>query len=80
MRSCGQTSSVSEAISASPDHGRVMDLVRRVDGGELSVHGDGKHLRDQMGPEQVRDGLVVLEVGRADPDLGQEPVIVGVGG
>lgn len=48
--------------------------------GELPVHGHSKHLRHQVRPQQVRDGLVVLEVGRANPDLGQQPVVLAVGG
>lgn len=33
-----------------------------------------------MSPEQVCDVLVVLEVGRADPDLSDQPVILAVSG
>ena len=44
------------------------------------MHGDGKDLGHQMRLEQVRDGLVVLEVGRADPDLSQQPVILVISG
>lgn len=49
-------------------------------GGELPVHGHSKHLRHQVRPQQVRDGLVVLKVGRTNPDLGQQPVVLAVGG
>lgn len=48
-------------------------------GGELPVHGHSKHLRHQVRPQEVRDGLVVLKVGRANPDLGQQPVVLAVG-
>lgn len=48
--------------------------------GELPVHGDSKHLCDEVCPEQVCDGLVVLEVSWAHPDLSQQPVILTVSG
>lgn len=51
-----------------------------MDGRELPVHGDSKHLCEQMCPEQVCDGLVVLEVSWADPDLGQQPVVLTISG
>ena len=47
---------------------------------ELPVHGDSKHLCDQVSPEQVCDVLVVLEVSGADPDLSQQPVVLSVSG
>lgn len=47
---------------------------------ELSVHGNAEHLCHQVRPEQVREGLVVLEVSRANPDLRQQPVVLGVSG
>lgn len=49
-------------------------------GRELPVHGHSEHLRHQVRPQQVRDGLVVLEVGRANPDLSQQPVELAVCG
>lgn len=50
-----------------------------MDSRELPVHGNSEHLCDQMCPEQVGDGLVVVEVSRADPDLSQQPVVLTVG-
>lgn len=55
-------------------------LIHRVNSWELPVHGNRKHLCHQMCPEQVCDGLVILEIGRAHPDLGQHPVILTISG
>lgn len=65
----------SQSVNESEAH-----LIHRVNSRQLPVHGNSKHLRHQMCPEQVCDGLVVLEVSRADPDLCQQPVILTVSG
>lgn len=51
-----------------------------MNGGELSEHGDSKHLGHQVCSEEVCDGLVYLEVSRAHPHLRQQPVTLSIGG
>ena len=55
-------------------------LVDGVDGGQLTEHGHSKHLGHQVGPQEVSEGLVHLEVSRTHPDLGNQPVVRTVAG
>lgn len=49
-------------------------LEERVTGGQVSQGGDGKDLPEQVGPQQVGEELVAVEVGVAHPRLRQQPV------
>lgn len=49
-------------------------LVEGVAHGQLPQHGQAEGLADEVGPQQVGDGLVVVELSIAHPCLGQQPV------
>ena len=55
-------------------------LVDGVDGGKVSEHGHSEHLGHQVGPQEMGDGLMHVEVGRAHPDLCDQPVVLTVAG
>jgi len=55
-------------------------LVCGVDSRQLAEHGHPEHLADQVGPQEMCDRLMDVEVRRANPDLGHQPVVVIVAG
>ena len=54
---------------------RLEQLVDRVRRGQLAHGGDGERLDDEVRLEQVRDGVLNVEVGASDPQLGHDPVL-----
>lgn len=61
-----------QGAAAGPEGGPYLE--ERVTGGQVAQGGDGKDLPKQVGPQQVGEELVAVEVRIAHPGLGQQPV------